>query len=206
MLYGKKLSKHWLFKLIQIRSDQTYLSDFPFQTIDQLEKYLEASIVSLYYILIEKSIQLSKIEKNGYHLLLDHIANHLGKAQGLINTLRGIVHNAKNRRCYIPNDILVQAKCSHEDFLQCCQEKDSVREAVFIIASRANEHLSKVDKLLKKENIKVEKNDRLLFLPMIATQIYLNNLQRFSFNVFDRRLFQRNGLLPLKFWWQSKFF
>lgn len=174
--------------------------------MDQLEKYLEASIVSLYYILIEKSIQLSKIERNGYQLSLDHIANHLGKAQGLINILRGIVHNAKNRRCYIPNDILVQAKCSHEDFLQFCQDKDSVREAVFIIASRANLHLSNVDKLLNKEKIKIEKNDRLLFLPMIATKIYLNNLERFQFNVFNQRLFQRNGLLPVKFWWRSKFF
>ncbi|KAH7646197.1 NADH dehydrogenase (ubiquinone) complex I, assembly factor 6 [Dermatophagoides farinae] len=208
---SEKLSKHWISKLIQIRRDPKYLGEYPFQTLNELEKYCEASTVSLYYFLNEKSIQLSNEgQKNaGYRIALDHVANHLGKAQGLTNILRGIVHNAKNRRCYIPNDILMKSKCSHEAFLQCQQDNDSLREAIYLIASNAKGHLEHGQKLLVSngnETPKIQKSDRLIFLPMMAIQAYLHDLQRVQFNVFDSWLYRRRGSLPLKMWWKCKIF
>ncbi|OTF75982.1 Squalene/phytoene synthase-like protein, partial [Euroglyphus maynei] len=166
---SEKLSKHWILKQIQIRRDRKYLGEYPFQTMNELEKYCEASTVSLYYLLNEKSFQLlNEEQKNvGYRIALDHIANHLGKAQGLTNILRGIIHNAKNRRCYIPNDILVKSKSSHEAFLQCQQDNDSIRESIYLMASTANDHLEQVQKLLDSngnETPKIRKSDRLIFL------------------------------------------
>ncbi|XP_027197644.2 LOW QUALITY PROTEIN: NADH dehydrogenase (ubiquinone) complex I, assembly factor 6 homolog sicily [Dermatophagoides pteronyssinus] len=207
----EKLSKHWISRLIQIRRDPKYLGEYPFQTLDELEKYCEASVVSIYYLLNEKSIQsLNEGQKNaGYRIALDHVANHLGKAQGLTNILRGIIHNSKNRRCYIPNDILIKSKSSHEAFLQCQQDNDSLREAIFLIASTAKGHLEHVQKLLDSngnETPTIRKSDRLMFLPMMAIQAYLHDLQRVQFNVFDRRLYRRRGSLPLKMWWKCKIF
>lgn len=197
------LSKHWLRKLVTIRSDANYLSDFPFRTLDELEKYCEASVASLYYLLNEKVIELSGESNTGYRISLDHIANHLAKAQGLANILRGIKHNATYHRCYIPNDILLKYKCTHEDFLRG-NSSDSTTNAIYELASQAFRHLEHCLELQK--DLKTKKDDsKQIFLPYIAVQAYLDNLQRCHFDVFDLRLYQKNGTLPWKFWWRSKF-
>lgn len=203
IVFENDLSKHWLTKMVNVRREAVYLSDFPFQTIDELEKYCESCFASLYYLLNEKIVQLSPDKSAGYRISLDHIANHFGKAQGLSNILRGVIHNASSRRCYIPNDVLVKSKCSHEDFLRG-NMNDSVCSAVFEVASRANSHLEHSLELMK-DLKQADHNVKLVYLSHLPIKIYLNLLQKCDFNIFDTRLYRKNGFLPVKLWWKSRF-
>lgn len=203
MLSRGNLSKHWLKKLVTIRSESKYLSDFPFQTLSEIETYCDSSVTPIYYLLNEKIIQLSSNSNAGFRIELDHIASHLGKAQGITNILRGIRHNAAHRRCYIPLELLVKHKCTHEDFLRSRTSKP-VSDAIFETASQANSHLEHCIELLKKLS-KSRSKFKQVFLPAFAVQKYLKQLQKFDFNIFEPKLYQKNGLLPLQLWWKSKY-
>lgn len=217
---SKQMSKHWLKRMIAARREAAHLSAFPFQTMEQLEKYAEATIVSLYYLLNEKTVELSATAAEedptgsspGHRIALDHIASHIGKAQGLTNVLRGVKHNAAARRCYIPNEVLLSSHCTHEDFLRG-NNNEAVVEAVFAIASQANSHLEHAVELLDglsstsagKVARRHRRADKLLYLPHLAVSEYLEQLRRCDFNLWHGRLQQKNGLLPLKLWWRAKF-
>ena len=170
--------------------------------MEELEKYCESSVASLYYLLNEKTIDLFKKTDPYYRISLDHIASHLGKAQGITNILRGVKHNAQYRRCYIPNDVLLKYGCTHEDFLRANPTKD-VRDAVYEIASQAFIHLQNFLKYLKRLDDE-NKEAKTLFLPYIAIELYLEKLRKCDFNIFDQKLFRKNGALPLKIWWRSR--
>ena len=203
MLIQSDLSKHWLSKMINVRRDANNLSEFPFKTVEELEKYCESCFASLYYLLNEKIIQLSNDKSAAYRISLDHIANHLGKAQGLTNILRGIKHNATFRRCYIPSEILVKNKCSHEDFLRG-NVNDSVCNAVFEVAAQANAHMDHVIRLLQ-DLKQTNCDDKIVYLSYLPVKMYLDLLQRCEFNILNEKLYRKNGYLPLKLWWKSKF-
>lgn len=185
-----------------IRSESKYLSDFPFQTLSEIETYCDSSVTPIYYLLNEKIVQLSSNSSAGFRIELDHIASHLGKAQGISNILRGIRHNAAYRRCYIPTELLIKHKCTHEDFLRSTASK-AVSDAIFETASQANSHLQHCIDLLNKLS-KSGAKFKQVFLPAFATKKFLDQLQRFDFNIFEPKLYQKNGLLPLQLWWRSK--
>lgn len=51
-----------------------------FRTLDDVEKYAEDSVSSIYYLLLKVA--------NVTNVHADHAASHLGKAQGIANILR----------------------------------------------------------------------------------------------------------------------
>lgn len=51
----------------------------------------------------------------------------------------------------------------------------------------------------------VDKRIKSIFLPIVPLQLYLDNLQKADFNVFDKRLQERNHLLPMKLLWHKMF-
>lgn len=149
----------------------------------------------------------------------DHAVSHLGKCQGIVNIIRGIPHNSKSGRISIPQDILLKNKISYENIIRNSSEQN-VRDAIYEMASRANSHLMKVirerisfntidvcckcnyyifqAKQLEKE---MDKRFKSICLPIVSLQSYLNKLQKADFNVFDKRLQERNHLLPIKLLW-----
>jgi NADH dehydrogenase [ubiquinone] 1 alpha subcomplex assembly factor 6 len=199
-----KLAKHWFKKLIETRMNAINLSDFPFQTLDDLEKYCDSTVSPVYYLIIESA--LNSEENNNQklvskqRLVLDHIASHLGRGQGISNILRGVSHNAKHNRCYIPSELLIKYKTSHEDFLRVKQLKN-VKDVCFEMASNANQHIETAQTLIKQ----IDKNQRLIFLPLVSVKNYLNRLEKCDFNIFEPKLMQRQGLLPFTLWFNSKF-
>ena len=178
--------------------DSKYLSDFPFQTIQELEKYCDSSVSPVYHLIVECSVDPNKITAN-QRIDLDHICSHLGKAIGLSNILRGIKHNSRYNRCYIPSDLLIAHKTSHEDFLRN-NATDNVIEVCFQMASIANQHIQTSLKLIKQ----IDRQNRLIFLPLISTENYLKRLEKSNFNIFDPKLSIRNGFLPFILWYNSK--
>lgn len=77
------------------------------------------------------------------NMTVDHAVSHLGKCQGIVNVIRGIPYNTKLRRISIPQDILLKNKVSYENIIRNSSEQN-VRDAIYEMASRANNHLLKV--------------------------------------------------------------
>ncbi len=40
----------------------------------------------------------------------DHVASHLGKAQGIVTLLRGVPYHAQRGQCYIPMHSMLQVR------------------------------------------------------------------------------------------------
>lgn len=144
----------------------------------------------------------SIVSSHSLRIKLDHIASHAGKAQGLVNILRGIGHNARSSRCYIPNDMLSASKARHEDFLRGRGDKKEVQDVCFEIASSAHQELDTANKLMAADK-KVLKPWLSIFLPLTPVEIYLKKLQSENFNVFSAKVTSRDTNLPLKLWVKS---
>jgi NADH dehydrogenase [ubiquinone] 1 alpha subcomplex assembly factor 6 len=69
------------------------------------------------------------------------------------------------------------------------------------MASNANQHIETAQTLIKQ----IDKNQRLIFLPLVSVKNYLNRLEKCDFNIFEPKLMQRQGLLPFTLWFNSKF-
>lgn len=188
--------------MIAIRSDANYLSNFPFGSMEELEKYLDSSFTSFYFLMNEKLFESFPVENPGLRISMDHVASHLGKAHGLSIILRGIRHNAAHQRCYVPNDILSQTNCSHEDFLRGTSN-ERVSNAIFEMASHAHIHLTHAIDMI--HNLPTDRQNKQIYLPFVAVQSYLNRLRKVHFDVYHPSLYRKNGLLPLKCWWKAKF-
>lgn len=100
-----------------------------------MEAYCENSVSSVYYLLLEGA--------NVQNIHADHVASHLGRAQGLTNTLRSFSYGSDHRLVFMPTDLLVKYKISEETILRkkCTKE---VKDAVFEMATHANQHLKMV--------------------------------------------------------------
>lgn len=128
-----KLSRHYLKRLIAARSERSSTSIFP--SIEYLEKYAENTASPVYYLLLE-SAGIKDVK-------VDHAASHLGKAQGITNLIRSILHNAQRRSIVVPQDVLMKHGLSTEVVLRG-QARKELGDAVFEISSRAKQHLDKV--------------------------------------------------------------
>ncbi|KAK7792591.1 hypothetical protein R5R35_005311 [Gryllus longicercus] len=185
-----KLSKRYLKRLITIR--ENYLVSRTFLNFAAMEHYAEHSVSSIFYLLLESA----GIE----NLHADHVASHLGKAQGITNLIRGTVHNAQHKILTLPQDILLQNDVSHEQIFRG-QSSDGLNETVFYVAKAAIQHLRKA----KSMNKQIPKNAAVVFLPAVTVESYLSRLQSSCFNVFDGPPQRRNPFLPLALYWNKIF-
>ncbi|XP_054720609.1 NADH dehydrogenase (ubiquinone) complex I, assembly factor 6-like [Uloborus diversus] len=122
----------------------------------------------------------------------DHVASHIGKSQGICNLLRAIPYNASKGRLFLPLDLMIRIKLSQERIFRG-NEKKNLQDAVYELSSVAHQHLN----LGRKLSIDVPKEAKSIFLPAVATAVYLNKLQKTDFDVFHPANQKRNNLLPL---------
>lgn len=219
------MSAQWFKKLIESRKNN--LVNFPFSTINELELYEEQSVSPIYYLLIEYAIRLGCFDDlkdlNKIRIDLDHIASHLGKSQGLLNLLRGLFRNALIEECFIPNDLLIKHKCSHEDIIRLCYhiqkstESDQIidqnklekykfknlLDLTFDLATLSKQHLNAAIQIYNKQKLTM-KQTNYIFLPIYIVNIYLNDLEQNQFNILDQKLFlKRKQNLPIKLYFNS---
>lgn len=76
----------------------------------------------------------------------DHVASHLGKAQGITNLLRGLPHHCTRRSVPLPQSVLLQHGVAQERVLRGSRDQE-VRDVIFDVATRAKQHLDKVEAL-----------------------------------------------------------
>jgi NADH dehydrogenase [ubiquinone] 1 alpha subcomplex assembly factor 6 len=153
------LSKSWLNKILNTR--EKYVGNRPFTTLSDLEEYGEGTYSTLSYLM------LSAYPLNS--LTADHLASHIGKATGIAAILRGLplvafpptpTHHASNAMggalgsppqaaVVLPLDIMAQAAVQEEQVLRQGPDAPNLKDAVFSVATRANDHLLTAREMLK---------------------------------------------------------
>jgi NADH dehydrogenase [ubiquinone] 1 alpha subcomplex assembly factor 6 len=197
-----QLSKLWFHRLIKSR--EITLNDMPFKDIEQLENYLEQSITPTYYLLLELAKQRS--------LNTDHIASHLGinnsycniiyfsylgRAQGLINTVRSIPYNAHKRRCFIPQSYLIEHNISQQDIFNGQFSNEQIRHVIYKLCSQSCFHLQKTIKLYEEYSRNINHS---LFLPIIVIYDYLKRIKNIDFDLTNKSINERNPWLIWNLW------
>lgn len=168
-----------------------------FQRTSDLEHYVEQSTSTVYYLLL-KILGIENINA-------DHAASHLGKAQGICNMLRALSIpdfeiRAFNALPVIPQEILLKYGCSFERVLRQGVEDDNVTNCIFDVASIANDHLVKARNLSNE----IPAQAKTILLPAIAVDRFLVRLRRRCFYMADGHFLERDGLLPLHYYWNNR--
>eukprot|EP00735_Rhodelphis_limneticus_P012530 TRINITY_DN5816_c0_g1::TRINITY_DN5816_c0_g1_i1::g.24350::m.24350 TRINITY_DN5816_c0_g1::TRINITY_DN5816_c0_g1_i1::g.24350 ORF type:complete len:301 (+),score=25.69,sp/A7YVD7/NDUF6_BOVIN/40.86/6e-71,SQS_PSY/PF00494.14/6.4e-53 TRINITY_DN5816_c0_g1_i1:92-994(+) len=177
-----KLTKRWFERLLNARESD--LQGNQPVTLDDLQQFVENTSSSLYYLTVELF--------NVKDVHVDHAASHLGKAVGIVSLLRGTPMHATKRRAYIPSALLAQHGVSTESMFRG-ESSAQLREAVFEVASLANNHLT----MSREINKDIPNHVKPIFLPAESCSIYLEELRKRDFEIFDPTL-RQNSYLPLQ--------
>jgi NADH dehydrogenase [ubiquinone] 1 alpha subcomplex assembly factor 6 len=148
--------KFWLLRLINTR--EKHFENKPFASLAALEDYAENTYATLMYM------TLAAMPLQSVHM--DHLASHIGKACGIAATLRGIpvlavpsqpihgpagssVGNTRSPALLLPLDVMAEAGLKEEDVFRHGPGAEGLQDAVFQVATRANDHLITAREMLK---------------------------------------------------------
>lgn len=140
--------KFWLSRFIDTRDK--YMDNRPFTSLAALEDYAENTYSTLMYM------TLAAMPLRSVHM--DHLASHIGKACGLVATLRGVpvlaapprpVHtpggvqhgNLRNQALLLPLDVMAEVGLREEDVFRHGPQAAGLQDAIFKVATRAHDHL-----------------------------------------------------------------
>lgn len=243
-----KFSKSWFMRMIDTR--EKYLSNPPYPDLAALESYAENTYSTLLYLTLQALPMAS--------LTADHVASHIGKATGIATVLRGLpliafpgppnkhsnqsgalagdVGASRHGAVMLPLDIMAEHNVREEDVLRNGASAHGLRDAVFAVATRANDHLITARQMLanvrkgedaghefEHQNEEEHQQNQLLgfsggkgeketqqqeverafgvFMPAVATQIWLDRLQKVDFDIFSDKLRVTDLKMPFKVWW-----
>ncbi|CAG8976198.1 hypothetical protein HYALB_00011129, partial [Hymenoscyphus albidus] len=224
--------KGWFMKIINTR--EQYMDNRPYTTMDALETYAEDTYSTLSYL----TLAFVPIKS----MAVDHVASHIGKATGIVAILRGLPllafppppnHHSNNEAfsaamggkgkgqtqgsVVLPLDIMAEAEVKEEDIFRHGGDAAGLKDAIFTIATRANDHLITAREMIKnlqqgkdaghefehegeeghrystrsateESQIRDLHNGFGVFMPAISTQMWLNNLEKHDFDVFNPEL------------------
>lgn len=151
-----KSIKFWLLRLINTR--ERHMENRPFPTLAALEDYAENTYATLMYMTLA-SMPLQSVH-------MDHLASHIGKACGIVATLRGIpilaapsqpihgpsgqgVGSTRSPALLLPLDVMAETGLKEEDVFRYGPNAEGLQDAVFQVATRANDHLITAREMLK---------------------------------------------------------
>ncbi|TKA29126.1 hypothetical protein B0A50_03636 [Salinomyces thailandicus] len=240
-------SKSWFTRIVDTR--EKYLSNPPYPNISTLESYAENTYSTLLYLTLQ-SLPMASVTA-------DHVASHIGKATGITAVLRGLpllafpgppnkhsnqgqfagdVGASRQGAVMLPLDIMAEAGVREEDVLRNGTNAHGLRDAVFTVATRANDHLITARQMLtsirkgedaghefehqdEEEHVYLPSSNKSgaggrpetqaqeverafgVFMPAVATQIWLERLERVDFDVFSPKLRVTDWRLPFRAFW-----
>lgn len=131
----------------------------PFASLASLEDYAENTYSTLLYA------TLASMPLRSMHV--DHLASHIGKACGIVAILRGIPILASPAQrvqtpsgmeapvthkpsLLLPLDVMAEEGVKEEDVFRQGPNASGLQDAVFKVATRANDHLITAREMLKK--------------------------------------------------------
>lgn len=148
--------KFWLLRFINTR--EKHMDNRPFTTLAALEDYAENTYSTLMYM------TLAAMPMRSVHM--DHLASHIGKACGIAAILRGVavlaapprpvrnpggveVGSNRSQALLLPLDVMAEAGLREEDVFRHGPEAAGLQDAIFKVATRANDHLITAREMLK---------------------------------------------------------
>ncbi|EJT81168.1 hypothetical protein GGTG_01152 [Gaeumannomyces tritici R3-111a-1] len=150
--------KFWVQRLISTR--ELHMDNRPFASLAALEEYAEHTYATLTYAVLAAAPLRS--------LHLDHLASHIGKACGIVAVLRGIPilaaprapvqtpmgggsssSSGQQQALLLPLDVMARAGVREEDVFRKGPQAPGLQDAVFEVATRANDHLITAREMLK---------------------------------------------------------
>ncbi|KAJ3567701.1 hypothetical protein NPX13_g6678 [Xylaria arbuscula] len=148
--------KFWLLRMISTRAK--HMDNRPFPSLSALEDYAENTYSTLIYS------TLAALSVQSTHM--DHLASHIGKACGIAAVCRGIpvlasagppvkspdganVAASRNPVLLLPLDTMAETGLREEDVYRYGPEAEGFQDAVFKVATRANDHLITAREMLK---------------------------------------------------------
>ncbi|KAI8403652.1 hypothetical protein FOFC_17094 [Fusarium oxysporum] len=211
----KKSIKFWISRLIKTR--EKHMTNRPFANLASLEEYAENTYSTLMYA------TLASLPLRSMHV--DHLASHIGKACGIAAVLRGIpvlaappppvntpsgqVPAVREPALLLPLDAMAEAGVKEEEVFRQGPNAPGLQDAVFQVATRANDHLITAREMLKRlkagedpghefehqgeaEHLYTEGSDTLreirqgfgVLLEAIPSAQYLQRLEQADFNPF----------------------
>ncbi|KAG5665829.1 hypothetical protein KAF25_009954 [Fusarium avenaceum] len=211
----KKSLKFWISRLIKTR--EKHMTNRPFADLASLEEYAENTYSTLMYS------TLASLPLRSMHV--DHLASHIGKACGITAVLRGIsvlaappppvntpsgqVPAVREPALLLPLDAMAEAGVKEEEVFRQGPNAPGLQDAVFKVATRANDHLITAREMLKRlkagedpghefehqgeaEHFYAEGSDTLkeirqgfgVLLEAIPSAQYLERLEQADFNPF----------------------
>ncbi len=90
---------------------------------------------------------------------------------------------------YLPLDLLIKHKISQQDFINFSQrnlksKQNNIKDLTYDLATRAFQHLNSARNL----NGKVPNEAKLLFSSTFMCEVYLNNLEKYDFDLMNPKL------------------
>lgn len=145
--------KFWLQRLVRTR--QQHMDNRPFASLAALEAYAESTYATLMYV------TLAVLPLRSMHV--DHLASHIGKACGIAAVLRSIPvlsappppsaasspGSRSNPVLLLPLDVMADVGLREEDVFRQGPQAPGLQEAVFRVATRANDHLITAREMLR---------------------------------------------------------
>jgi NADH dehydrogenase [ubiquinone] 1 alpha subcomplex assembly factor 6 len=232
--------KGWFLKVINTR--EQYMDNKPYTNLAALEAYAENTYSTLMYLTLA-ALPL-------HSMATDHVASHIGKAVGIATVLRGLPliafppppnHHSNNApfggaslgrhgAIVLPLDVMVEAGVKEEEVFRKGAEAPGLRDAIFTVATRANDHLITARQMLT--NLQQGKDAGHAFehegeeghnyseaqsrgdtakedlergfgvlMQAVPTTMWLERLERMDFDVFKPELRTTEWKLPWKAYW-----
>ncbi|EJP67269.1 squalene/phytoene synthase [Beauveria bassiana ARSEF 2860] len=153
---SKKSLKFWISRLIRTR--EKHMDNRPFTSLATLEDYAENTYSTMMYATLA-SLGLRSMD-------VDHLASHIGKACGIVAVLRGVpllaappapiktpsgdVPPTRDPSLLLPLDIMAEEGVKEEEVFRQGPDAPGLQDAVFKVATRANDHLITAQEMLKR--------------------------------------------------------
>lgn len=183
------LSRTWFQRLLNSR--EAHLGSVPFPTLADLESYAEGTYASLHYLALEAW------RRRGAGAL-DLVASHIGKAAGIAAVLRGVPVLAAEGNVVLPLDVMANHNVRQEDVIRTGAAAKGLTDAVFEIATRANDHLITARAALREAGEEGRKPVFATFLNAVPVSVFLQRLEAADFDVFNQKAPKRPFTLPWK--------
>lgn len=153
----KQSIKFWVSRLRKTR--EKHMDNRPFTSLASLEDYAENTYSTMMYA------TLASVPLRSMHV--DHLASHIGKACGIVAVLRGIpvlaaparpIHTptgvnappTHTQTLLLPLDIMAEEDVKEQEVFRQGPNAPGLRDAVFKVATRANDHLITAREMLKR--------------------------------------------------------
>ena len=141
-------------------------------TIDALELYAEGTQTAMLNLTLQCMGEFDDKEGNV------KAASHIGQATGLALLLKGTRYHAMRNRIYLPKTV-TSANELNLGSLARCQPSQELSQCVYEVAMEAKRHLE-----LARE-MPTSKQARPALLPATLTTLYLEDLERFDYDVMN---------------------